>query len=331
MVKFSIIIPVYNAEDYLEECILSVVNQSYSDFELLLVDDGSQDNSPEICDHWAEKDHRIKVFHKENGGLSDARNCGIDEAVGDYIWFVDSDDWIVEDSLNKLINVLAKYPTVELIQFLMLGNRIGCDVKIYKNVDNNSFLVINKEYVDKNFPLFPVMQFLIKREIFSKYNLKFLKGVVHEDIPFGHMLIYYVNEIYIYSEPLYNHRIRPGSITTSSNIRNCYSLIESLRLDKLFVNLHVKGDDKVWYIPLLYDYFYEIFLRIYPFVGTEYYKSFMSEYGLFLKKEIKSLKGYLSFKRYMLLCICNMFPRLFSSLLYLKRNWRKRFTISLYG
>lgn len=99
----SVIVPVYKAERYLPRCINSILNQSYKNFELILVDDGSPDNSGKICDDYALKDNRIKVIHKENGGVSSARNAGIDVATGEYINFIDSDDWITLDSLEKLL------------------------------------------------------------------------------------------------------------------------------------------------------------------------------------------------------------------------------------
>lgn len=99
----SIIVPIYKVEAYLERCIQSIINQTWKDFELILVDDGSPDGCPGICDRWEQKDERIKVIHKENGGLSDARNIGLKYATGEYIAFVDSDDWIAEDYLELLI------------------------------------------------------------------------------------------------------------------------------------------------------------------------------------------------------------------------------------
>ena len=96
---FSIIVPVYNVEKYLRECIDSILCQTFTDFELILVDDGSKDESGKICDEYAEKDNRIKVIHKENGGQSTARNCGVKESSGKYIVFLDSDDFISEDTI----------------------------------------------------------------------------------------------------------------------------------------------------------------------------------------------------------------------------------------
>lgn len=103
MPKISIIVPVYNAEQYLPKCIESILDQKEKDFELLLIDDGSQDNSGKICDTYAEKDDRIRVFHKENGGVSSARNLGLEEATGEMVFFIDSDDYVGPDYLKELM------------------------------------------------------------------------------------------------------------------------------------------------------------------------------------------------------------------------------------
>ena len=100
----SIIVPIYNVKDYLDRCILSLKNQTYSDIEILLIDDGSTDDSGYICDKYASKDDRIHVFHKENGGVSSARNCGLESANGSFICFVDADDWVESDYVEKLLN-----------------------------------------------------------------------------------------------------------------------------------------------------------------------------------------------------------------------------------
>ena len=98
---FSIIVPIYKVEPYVHKCIDSIVDQSYEDFELILVDDGSPDNCPKICDEYADKDKRIHVIHKKNGGLVSARNAGLKAATGEYVLYVDGDDWLLPDSLKK--------------------------------------------------------------------------------------------------------------------------------------------------------------------------------------------------------------------------------------
>lgn len=105
----SIIVPVYNVEKYLDRCLESIVNQTYKNLEIILVDDGSPDHCPQMCDMWAERDSRIKVIHKKNDGLANARNSGIDAAVGDYIMFADSDDYLQNDMVEFLLNLSEKY------------------------------------------------------------------------------------------------------------------------------------------------------------------------------------------------------------------------------
>ena len=116
MPKISVIIPVYNVSQYLRRCVDSVINQTYSDLEIILVDDGSPDDCPQICDEYAKKDERIIVIHKPNGGLSSARNAGLEAASGEYIGFVDSDDWIEADTFEYCIGLITKY-NANAVQF----------------------------------------------------------------------------------------------------------------------------------------------------------------------------------------------------------------------
>lgn len=105
----SVIVPIYKVEKYLRRCVDSILNQSYTDFELLLIDDGSPDSCPQICDEYARRDDRVRVFHKPNGGLSDARNYGIDRMKGDYVSFIDSDDYVGPDYLKILMDLISEY------------------------------------------------------------------------------------------------------------------------------------------------------------------------------------------------------------------------------
>lgn len=112
--KISVIVPVYRVEKYLDRCVESIVNQTFGDFELILVDDGSPDNCPAMCDAWAQKDDRIRVIHKKNGGLSSARNAGMAKMTGKYVCFIDSDDWVETNTFEVLLELLKKYPQVQI-------------------------------------------------------------------------------------------------------------------------------------------------------------------------------------------------------------------------
>jgi glycosyltransferase involved in cell wall biosynthesis len=112
----SVIVPVYNVEEYLDRCVESIINQTYQNIEIILVDDGSPDRCPQMCDAWAEKDNRIKVIHKKNAGLGMARNTGIEHALGEYICFFDSDDYIAVETIEKAY-ILAKEKCAEIVVF----------------------------------------------------------------------------------------------------------------------------------------------------------------------------------------------------------------------
>ena len=112
----SVIIPIYKVEEYLYDCVTSVINQTYTSLEIILVDDGSPDNCPQMCDDWAKKDSRIRVIHKKNGGLSDARNAGIEISTGEFIAFVDSDDYVENDWLELLFKAITEKNAKELFR-----------------------------------------------------------------------------------------------------------------------------------------------------------------------------------------------------------------------
>ena len=112
----SIIIPVYKVEPYLDKCVQSVIAQTYKDLEIILVDDGSPDRCPQMCDEWAQKDKRIRVIHQKNCGLSGARNTGIREAKGEWLYFLDSDDWIIPECIALMVDCVNNHPDVELVQ-----------------------------------------------------------------------------------------------------------------------------------------------------------------------------------------------------------------------
>lgn len=132
----SVIVPVFNVEKYLDRCILSIVNQTYLDIEIILIDDGSTDSSSVICDMWEQKDNRIKVIHKKNEGVSIARNTGIDAVQGEYVYFVDGDDYLENNAFEKMYNIIKKYD----VDFVYCGfNQIdSIDRKIYDETSKSN-------------------------------------------------------------------------------------------------------------------------------------------------------------------------------------------------
>ena len=229
--KISIIVPVFNVEKYLERCINSIINQSFNDFEIILIDDGSNDKSGLICDKYAEKDKRIKVIHKENRGISSARNCGIDESTGKYILFVDSDDWIEENEL-EIINSIISEKEYDLIYFGYSMDfidenksiKIKCKNKEYSS--NKEFL-LDYEYFRGNYLFGYVWNKVFNANIIKKNNIYFESDVFPEDLFFTFEVIKNCNSIKSMDYSLYHYVHRKG-ITLSKKKRDNYQTTNNI-------------------------------------------------------------------------------------------------------
>lgn len=213
----SIVVPVYNVKIYLEECINSIIVQSYKNIEIILVDDGSTDESSKMCDEFAKKDNRIKVIHKKNGGLSDARNAGIDIAKGKYICFVDGDDYISKDYIESLYNNLKKYD----VDISACGYLEEYDNgKIINRNKKNVKLNLNREDALKYLCIFgyysnSACNKLFKIELFN--DIRFPYGEIFEDNKTMYKIFDKIKKLYYNSEEKYYYRQRVGSITKKNN------------------------------------------------------------------------------------------------------------------
>ena len=228
--QFSIVIPVYNVAPYLRECVDSVLAQNSTDYEIILVDDGSTDNSPAICDEYAEKYSQIKVIHKTNGGLSDARNFGIKEAQGDYLMFLDSDDfWEGKSILSEIEGVINKEnPDMIIHSFTYFYTKGKCvEKKITGDRRDLSFSLKKdfEELISNNIYYPTAWNKIIRAKILKDKNIHFPKGKLHEDIAWCADIISYIDKYAIYDTPFYFYRQdREGAITN----RICKKNIEDI-------------------------------------------------------------------------------------------------------
>ncbi len=229
--QFSIVIPVYNVAPYLRECVDSVLAQNSTDYEIILVDDGSTDNSPAICDEYAEKYSQIKVIHKANGGLSDARNFGIKKAQGDYLMFLDSDDfWNRENVLLDLHNIIKENnPDLIIHELSSFYNLEKIIPRKFKNKEIQNFSYDFKEdlkyLVNNDIYYATACNKVIKTSIVKENNIEFPKGKLHEDIAWCADIISYIDKYAIYDTPFYFYRQdREGAITN----RICKKNIEDI-------------------------------------------------------------------------------------------------------
>lgn len=229
---FSIIVPVYKVEKYLDQCVQSVLCQSYKEYELILVDDGSIDNSPAMCDEYAKQDNRIKVIHKENGGLSDARNHGLRIAMGEYIIFLDSDDfWCDSSGLQKIRNQIQKTDADILIfgmKKFFPNKGIYSDVRVpVCDEVALSHAQVTKQLMERNIFVACAWDKVIRHSLIKENKMNFVVGQLSEDIEWCSKLLLCNPKISILSEALYVYRQQNvESITANIGRRNLEHIIE---------------------------------------------------------------------------------------------------------
>lgn len=222
----SIIVPIYNVEKYLKECIDGILKQTYTNIEIILVDDGSPDNCGKICDNYKQVDKRIKVIHKNNGGLSEARNYGIKEATGDFLLFVDSDDFIAENTCEVLINNIQKYNAdIAICNFYYIFknkrtiiNKMSTEKEIQVLEKNN---IIREYFLNYSVDLNVAWNKLYKKDIFKGKNaILFPLGKLHEDTYIMYKIYYNLNRLVRINKPFYYYRQRKNSIVGTFSKKN---------------------------------------------------------------------------------------------------------------
>lgn len=206
--RISVIVPVYNVEHYLENCIKSICGQTYRQLEIILVDDGSTDHSGGICDQWAQKDSRIRVIHKMNGGLSDARNAGIEVASGSYYMFVDSDDFIAPDTIEKLYLAATEHDCEIAVCNIVRTFDDGTTEPFYHPVDKLTVWAGQQRFETLKQP--SACNKLFRAELFK--DVRFPKGKFYEDTFVYHVLAYKARQIVLTGHDGYFYLSRRDSI-----------------------------------------------------------------------------------------------------------------------
>ena len=289
--KISVIVPVYKVEKYLSQCVDSIITQTYQNLEIILVDDGSPDHCPDICDEYAKKDGRIKVIHKENGGLSSARNAGIDIATGDYIAFVDSDDFLSPTIYKSLYDaIIASHKDIAICGI----NRVDEDSHfkgIYwrrESLNLSQEEIIQQLFRKDNVGIVVAWNKLYKRSMFD--GIRYPVGLIHED----EYVIYDILKkasggAVIVPEALISYRIRSDSIMTQKPSPHVADAIQAISR-----RIKLVGETSPYFQEAQYQLlnaYYYICLK--TRFNKEIYKEFFQKY----KEEYKKQKKYLSFKR----------------------------------
>ena len=242
MPKISVIVPIYNIEEYVETCIESILNQTFKDFEVILVDDGSTDNSLNIGRKYEKYDNRIKVIHKKNGGLSDARNVGIDKACGEYLCFIDGDDFIAIDTLENMYNLILKNNSqIAICNMVRYYGDEDIDV-FYKPSEKEKILEGNDRFKTLEQP--SVCNKMFKSDLF--YGVKFPYGKFYEDTFVYHELVMKAKSVVLTGRDSYYYRCRRGSILDGGYSKKYFDFMEAVYLRATFLdenNIHEYADE----------------------------------------------------------------------------------------
>ena len=227
----TVVVPIYNVEPYLHKCVDSILNQTYKNIEIILVDDGSTDSCGEICDSYANKDKRIIVIHKENGGLSDARNAGIEILTGKYVTFIDSDDWVEPTYVEQLYKLLAQNDAdLSMCDFYCIDS----DNHIYNSpaTDGEVFVWNREEALSMllavNKMSTSAWAKLYKSKYFVDKGIRYPKGKLYEDIPVTYKIVLEADKIVFGNYALYNYFIRQQSISNTGFTPRRMHAIENL-------------------------------------------------------------------------------------------------------
>ncbi|MBZ9687780.1 glycosyltransferase [Clostridium estertheticum] len=331
----SVVVPIYKVEEYIDKCITSILCQTFRDIEIILVDDGSPDKCGQVAESYANQDLRIKVIHKENGGLSSARNVGLGVATGDYILFVDSDDWIDPTMIEKMYNASKK----------VAADLVICNYRrVYKDreeenclhLENQSFNLNDiglKEYFYSYY--FPyvhgheVTNKLYKREIIIKNDLKFEKNVevFSEDLLFNLYFLCHINVIFSLKDSLYNYLQRDNSIMHSSqpNLKQSYILFEKFSVHSeeagkseelkeiLPLLFYVLIQEAIYYVVKSGEDINTIHIKLKEISKAEIYRKNTSQLitskatKTFFKKRKLGVRMEIKCRLFSLICLCNFY------------------------
>lgn len=312
----SIIVPIYNVEQYLNKCINSILSQSYNNLEIILVNDGSKDNCAKICDYYSAKDKRVKVIHKENRGLSDARNVGIDNATGKYISFIDSDDYISKYFIETLYKTLTDNDAdVVECEYLNVDNdneeteinisSLNDKIEIY-----TSNQMLNKIYSKDGIINTIACNKLYKKELFT--NIRYPIGKIHEDEATTYKILYKSKKNIIIRKKLYFYRNNPNSITKRKFNLKRLDIIDVLKERIYFfeerneIELRDKTI-KTYLFTLIYMYWN--CKKYINDLTIDKQKEFLKEYRIYYRIVIKS--KYISIKSKLAIFFRLFFPNIY--------------------
>lgn len=304
--KFSIIIPVYNVEKYISKCLESIKKQTYDNFEVIIVNDGSPDGSQKIIDEFVKKDNRFHSYKKENGGLSDARNFGLNYVTGDCILFIDSDDYIEEDLLNELSKIDSSY---DMVKFkIKLVDEEGSLIRTEQSIGESSEISLEQLLQTEFFE--PAWTYLYKASFFKENDFRYAVGRIHEDFGLTPLCVLKAKKIYYLNNYGYCYVQRQGSIMSASKVKK---RIEDMlfHFDNLKNSIHEKDINKE-HLILFRSFLANGLINVSKIVPKEELDNYIVELK---KRNVGNFLSENTLKRKMKKMFFRSFPKLYLSLL----------------
>ena len=256
-ILLTVIIPVYRVSNTIDRCVRSVVRQEYDKMEIILVDDGSPDDCPAKCDKWCSNDDRIRVIHKTNGGLSDARNAGIAKASGKYITFIDSDDYIAEDTISELMNILLKHGDCDILEYPIF-REFGSDKQNLLRFEDRTYHDMTDYWIgNETYAHSYACNKVFRKKLFD--NVRFPVGIAFEDVHTLPMLLTGTRTVMTTTKGLYYYCSNSNSITSKAGGNEWRNLLDA----------HIKIMDSYMQHPLFYKYYMHVVnIQVYEYELT---------------------------------------------------------------
>ena len=286
----SIIIPVFNVEKYIRQTLESVFNTSASpeDYEVIVINDGSQDSSTQVVQQFSFHSN-LTILEQENQGLSVARMKGLTVADGEYVWFIDSDDWLVEDGVGKVLQLLKDGQKADVLMFPLMWTFTDSSKNHLDYTIQGEQVTSGKKVLhDLQLPVWASQRFVLKRSLMGSRWLFFPDGLIHQDEYFGPVLLYLADTVRVFDKMVYFYRIRPGSTTTSRPIRSPYDKVSNHRHLVEFIDNAVSMDDRLWFRKYCLKSLTNAYTEFTDLYGTPEFKHFAISEGHYVWEQWKA-------------------------------------------
>jgi glycosyltransferase involved in cell wall biosynthesis len=295
--SLSIVIPVYNVEKYIVKCISSIISQrDFDKTELIIINDGTKDNSIGLVEHMIEELPNVVLYNQENAGLSRARNAGLRIAKGEYVWFVDGDDYIDKQAISLLLKLFDSHLDCYGINLLWENENDGTIHEVGRWHKSNT-VPTGIEFMRYMDHLTPVQRYVVKRKILIDNNIYFLPDILHEDYEYVPRLLYYIKGVDIVEVPLYYYlRRMSGSITARISDRNLNGLCQGVYSVARFTDNCVRDEARVAYHEKLYEMFQHFIHKYSEYLNEKEDWSILKQNLLNLNSVLKNIKGSLPLK-----------------------------------